>query len=272
MSDHLVYLYGVLAPGSPGAALVRSGNVPGIDDDEPLFPVEAAGLVAAVSRVPATTFDEEPLNALINDLPRLTICVVRHEEVIRALARSALVPMTFGAVYRSTDGVVHMLEERAGDLHALLERLEGREEWGLKVFAHLPQLQSAAEKESDQLRDLAHQAAAARPGRAYLLGKQRERLRAQESSRLAAAMLEELMDRLSALAVDAVQDDTGPVQPGTEQLLLKAAFLVERAGAETFCRVARGVGRECEPRGLRLEVTGPWAPYSFVRRWGDNLG
>jgi hypothetical protein len=271
-SQSLFYLYGVLAPESLGAALVRTGKVPGIDDDEPLFPVEAAGLLAAVSRVPATDFEEEPLNALVNDLSRLTPYAVRHEEVIRALARSALVPMTFGAVYRSAYGVVRMLEERAGDLRSLLERLDGREEWGLKVFAHLPRLQAVAEQESDQLRDLARQAAAARPGRAYLLAKQRERLRGQESSRAAAGMLRETMERLTALAVDAVQEDTGPAQPGMEQLLLKAAFLVERAGAETFSRVARDLDRSNAPRGLRLELSGPWAPYSFVRERRDHRG
>src|SRR5215211_2323555 len=121
----LVYVYGVLAPGSTGAALVRSGRVPGIDENAPLFPVEAAGLVAAVSRVPADTFDEQPLNALVADLSRLAAHAVRHEQVVRTLSRSALVPMTFGAVYRSTTGVASLLEQRAEEFRSLLERLEG---------------------------------------------------------------------------------------------------------------------------------------------------
>src|SRR3712207_7015484 len=51
----------------PYTTLFRSRCVPGLQPGEPLFAVEAEGLVGAVSRVPAATFDEEPLNALLTD-------------------------------------------------------------------------------------------------------------------------------------------------------------------------------------------------------------
>ena len=270
--DYLVYLYGVLAQGSAGATLLRAAHLPGIELGEPLFPVEAAGLVAAVSRVPAAVFEEEPLNALVTDLSQLASYAVRHEEVVRALARSALVPMTFGAVYRAAEGVASLLEERAAEFRGILARLEGREEWGLKVIADLPRLLDAADRQSDELRHMAAEAAAARPGRAYLIAKQRERLRGQAAARLAAAMLDAILERLTPLAAEIAQDDAGPAQPGTEQLLLKAAFLVERAAVAGFRAAVGALEREHAPHGLRLELTGPWAPYSFVGGRGGNRG
>jgi hypothetical protein len=270
--EHLLYLYGVLAQGSAGAVLVRAGRIPGIEPGEPLFAVEAAGLVAAVSRVPAAVFTEERLNALALDLPRLAPYAVRHEEAVRALARSALVPMTFGAVYRSAAGVAALLEGRGAEFRALLARLEGREEWGLKVIADLPRLLETADRRSEELGRLAAEAAGATPGRAYLIAKKRERLRGQVASRLAEAMVGAILGHLEPLTAEIARDDPGPAQPGTEQLVLKAAFLVERATAGAFRAAIATLEREHATHGLRLELTGPWAPYSFVRDRGGSRG
>jgi len=268
--QQLLYLYGITTPDSAAHTLLTARGVPGIEPQEPLFPVEAGGLVAAVSRVPAVTFDEAPLNDLVADLSRLTPYAVRHEEAIRALCGSALIPMTFGAVYRDPEGIAALLEERVGEFRDLLDRLEGRQEWGLNVFAQAQRLREAAEAESPALRALAGEAAAATPGHAYLLTKKRDRMLAEESSRHAAAALAEILHRLAALSADAVQDEPGPAQPGAEQLVLKAAFLVDTATAEPFCAAATELERTHAPQGLRLELSGPWAPYSFVRTPGAH--
>src|SRR5215208_6443610 len=268
----LVYLYGITAPGTDAAALLRAGRVPGIEPGALLFPVEAAGLVAAVRRVPAAVFDEGPLNELAGDLARLTPYALRHEEAVRALSTSALVPMTFSAVYRTPERVAAMLDERAAELRAILARVQGREEWGLKVIGRLAQLLAAAEAESDELRRLAAEAATATPGRAYLISRKRDNLRAQEASRLAGAMLAGIMARLAPLAAEVAEDDPGPAQPGDERLLLKSAFLVEAGVATAFGAAVAELERVYAPRGLTLEVTGPWAPYSFVRLAGGGRG
>ncbi|MGH2583783.1 MAG: GvpL/GvpF family gas vesicle protein [Dehalococcoidia bacterium] len=268
--QQLLYLYGITTPNSAAHALITARGVPGIELQEPLFPVEAGGLIAAVSRVPAATFDEAPLNDLVADLSRLTPYAVRHEEAVRALLGSALIPMTFGAVYRDPEGVAALLEERTGEFRRLLDRLEGRQEWGLKVFAQAQRIREATEAESPALLALAGEAAAATPGHAYLLTKKRDRMLAEESSRLAAAALAEILHRLAALSADAVQDDPGPDQPGAEQLALKAAFLVDTAAAEPFCATAVELERAHAPHGLCLELSGPWAPYSFVRTPGAH--
>lgn len=268
-AHRLIYLYGVVAAGSEAVGMLAERWVPGVQPGSPLFPIEAAGLVAAVSDVPAAVFDEEPLNALVTDLPRLTEYAVRHEQAIRALLGSALVPMSFGAVYRSPGRVAALLAERAEELRTLLDRLEGRQEWGLKVIADTPAVLEAAERESEELRRLADQAAAATPGRAYLIDRRRDQLRAREAARLAADTLAAIMASLGRLAAASVQDDPGPPQPGaTERLALRAAFLVDRAAAESFVQTAACLSESTAPRGFRLEVSGPWAPYSFVRNAG----
>jgi hypothetical protein len=265
----LLYLYGIVAAESDAHRLIESGRVAGIEPDQPLFPIEAGGLVAAVSRVSAVTFDEPSLNALITDLPRLTPLAVRHEEAVRAMLGSAMIPMAFGTVYRSVESVQAMVRDRAGEFRRLLGWLSGREEWGIKIVADLAAVRRAAEAESATLRSLAEEEAAATPGRAYLLARRREQMLDAESSRLVEGMLTEIVHQLVRSSESMIQDDPGPPQPGMEQLVFKGALLVDSDRADELCAAAVELDRAHAARGLRIETSGPWAPYSFVRGTRD---
>lgn len=101
-------------------------------------------------------------------------------------------------------------------------------------------------------------------GREYLRRRLRERSGREEGRQRAEDAARTLHARLSAHAEAAVlhppQDprltgDTGGVN------VLNAAYLVSREQAEGFVAlVDRATGEE----GVRVELTGPWAPYSFA--------
>jgi hypothetical protein len=267
----LLYLYGIVEAGTEGERLLAGRGVPGLDPNEPLFPIAAGDLVAAVSYVPAATFEEEPLNALLADLPRLAPLAVQHEEAVRALLPvvPALVPMAFGMVYRGPAGVEALLRERGAAFRDILARVRGKYEWGLRVYRDAPRWLATADATSDELQRLAAEAARATAGRAYLLGKQRERLRAAEADRLAAVALAAILARLEPLSAAARRNALGVAAPSPTQLVLSAAFLVETAGTDRFRAAAAELERAYEPQGISIELSGPWAPYSFV---GDARG
>jgi hypothetical protein len=54
-----------------------------------------------------------------------------------------------------------------------------------------------------------------------------------------------------------------PAQGGP--LLLDAAFLVPKARASAFARLAARETRDLERQGYRVTVSGPWPPYSFIQ-------
>jgi len=261
----LVYLYAVLPAGVDASTRLAAGSIHGLVEDAPLFAVEAAGLVAAVSLVPVAQFDEEPLAELLADLPRLSPLAVRHENAVHALAErsDAIVPVSFGAIYRDTGAVERLLRHGASRFHATLGRVRGRQEWGVKLFAEPEALARAAEAASDHLRRLDAEIAAAAPGRAYLLGKRREQALAVEAERLGATLAVQILQRLAPFSAEARVDEAA-LASGAPRLLLKAAFLVENAGADGFLAEAAAIEGECVERGLSLQCSGPWAPYSFV--------
>lgn len=268
-APELLYLFSVIEPDTEAHQLLQRGAVPGMVPEEPCFPVVEAGLVAAVSRVPAETFAEGPLNALLQDLVAVAPYALRHETAVRTLmaAAPALVPVAFGTVYQGATGVQALLRDRAGAFRRALDRVRGREEWTVKVFRDQTTLLRAAEAGDAQARALAAAVADATPGRAYLLRRQRERVVAAAAERLAAQLVGECVRRLTA--VSAAMRHEAAQEPGGD-LLLKASFLVPREAGGRFTAEAERLRAAYASHGLTVVASGPWAPYSFAEEPGDR--
>lgn len=267
----LVYLYAVLPADGGAAERLAAGAIHGLVEGAPLFAIAAAGLCAAVSLVPAAQFDEAPLAELLADLPRLTPLAVRHENAVHALAEAsaAIVPISFGALYRDAGAVARLLRDGADRFYAALARVRGRQEWGITLFAEPAALARAAEAASDGLRRLDAEIAAAGPGRAYLLGKRREQALTAEVERQGVSLAGEILQRLTPLSAETWLD-VAALASGAPRLLLKAAFLVESDEADSFLAEAAAIERECRQREFSLLCSGPWAPYSFATSAVEN--
>ena len=93
-------------------------------------------LIAVVSEVPERDFAEQPLRAHLEDLDWLTETARAHQSVIDALTVvTTPLPLRLATVFRDDSGVRVMLEAREEGFRRTLERLAGRVEWGVKVYA-----------------------------------------------------------------------------------------------------------------------------------------
>ena len=264
--DTLLYLYAILPQGTGAGRLFAEGLVPGVEPDQPLFGIDAEGMTAAVSAVSPNVFAEEPLNGLLQELDRLAPYALRHNDAIKALlsVAPALIPMSMGTVYLRAERVAGLLRGRAREFHGLLRDLDGRAEWSLKVYKEPSRLLKAVETRSPKLQDLRREAEQSGPGRAYLLRKQQDRLRESEAARLANEILDGILDSLKSVSSRMQVDTLPPGQAGSPVLSLKSAFLVERAEVGTFQGAVHHLQELHGAAGFRLEVSGPWPPYSFV--------
>ena len=263
----LFYLLCIVEAGSPAHQLVRDGAISGIEANEPLFPIEAGNLVAVACRVPRSVFGEAELNELMSHLTTLAPYAMRHEGAIRDLSEQspALLPMAFGSVFEDIRHISARVTDNAASFQRQLDRIRGKEEWSILIFRDIRQAFDYAEKRSERLREIDAQIADARPGKAYVLGKQRERLVQTEADRMAEQGLQNCMDRLAATSVAVQLDDVPAVaEPGSPVPVLKAAFLIERTAVDGFAGEAESLRSTYGPMGFTIEVKGPWAPYSFV--------
>lgn len=267
MPDDLIYLYAIVADDAPAATALRGREGLGPDSSVPLFPIAASGLAAIASTLPSDLRDVLGNADETPDLKRLAPFAVRHEETIRSLLplAPALIPLSFGAVYRDRASVTAYLSQQEETLRRLLAWLHRKQEWTLKVYRNEVRAGAAAEAASPVLRDLDVAIATAAPGRAHLLRKRREQVRRVEIEQAERAALENvfaaLERRVVALKADEVLVDTTTV----ERLVLKVACLLDRDDARPFAAWVDDLDRELTDSGLRTELTGPWAPYSFVR-------
>jgi gas vesicle protein GvpL/GvpF len=245
-TDTAWYVYGVV-PADVDAASFAAAEGVGAGRVEL---VATGGLAAIVGRVPLDEFGEEPLRRNLESRDWLEATARAHDRVLaEALGRTPLVPLRFGTVYRSQDGVRGMLDERATELREAIERLRGRVELGVKAFLVAPEQEEGAAPSS---------------GREYLLRKQEARATAKSTQTEALESVRALHERLASLADDArVNPPQQPELSGRhETMLLNGAYLV---GAELQPAFAAAVDDYGDER-LELVVTGPWPPYNFVER------
>lgn len=221
-------------------------DVRGVGPDGPVVrQVSRDRLAALVSDVDTDRltglFDED-----VTEDSELARWARTHDAVIRAaFAHAAVLPFRFGTVLRDRAAADRLLAERHDTALAMLAHVTDRVEWGVRVHDDSPppsDTSGAADRTS---------------GTAYLAGR-RNRLRAVDEHRARARdVAADVRDELAAWAADVVDRSPGA--------LLDVAVLVDRSAADEFHARTGRLATQVDEAGLRLDVTGPWPPYSFVR-------
>lgn len=247
-------------------AEVFENNLPtAIEGDASLEMLASDDLAAVVSSVPLADYGEDVLPSRLADATWTAVRAMRHEKVVEHFARRAsIIPLRFGTIYLERARVEQMLSDERTNLRAIVERLRGREEWGLNVYYERARLMENITSLSPILREMSAQADAASPGQSYLMRKKIDAMREQEAraetKRVAASVEHELLAHSDAAARLRIFKDEA-TEHG--ELASKLAFLVERARFDEFRAAAERLAKEHEGTGFRLELTGPWPAYNF---------
>lgn len=101
-------------------------------------------------------------------------------------------------------------------------------------------------------------------GRAYLQRRKAQRTRHEDAAREAAETAARVREVAAAHAVDRVahRPQQGELATGEGRNITNDAYLVPMAATDEFAAAVRESARDLP--GVRVEVTGPWAPYSFA--------
>jgi hypothetical protein len=252
----LVYVYAVLAERRGG------GTLQGIDGAVVDYVTEG-GLSAAVSKVRPEDFDEEPLNERVRDMSWLAPRAVAHQEVNYRLhgMAAAMLPLSFGTVFRDEARVRDMLRTNAAALQGRLARVQGAAEW--VVTLHLvsePDPEAVAER-SPAIRAARAEIAAANPGRAHLLRRGLAELEREEARREQAEAADNVLASLRTVSRGVFQEPL-PTD-AVERPLVRASLLVARASEEAFLADLERLRQRFAEPTYRLVLTGPWPPYRF---------
>ncbi|MFD8818860.1 GvpL/GvpF family gas vesicle protein [Streptomyces sp. NPDC059627] len=268
MSDLLTYAYAVVRAAEglrEAAAPLRGvagspvGLVTGTGDDQ-------LGLVE--SQVPAQDFREDALKRHLEDLEWLEAVARAHHGVIEALAeRTTVLPLRLATVYLDDLRAREVLESGRTVFAERLAQLAGHVEWGVKIYVEPSAVPAAP----------AAPAADLTPGRAYLRNRRQQqsvRDTAHQAAQQAAERVETAgrkyaSDRVRHRVQQGFLAETAAGAAAGENVV-NDAYLVPLNHCDDFLadvtRAADGLD------GVRVEATGPWAPYSFAMPPGESGG
>jgi hypothetical protein len=238
-----LYVYGVVETGSLSGAV----TTPGITGDLPSL-VDVDGLTAVVCGVDVAEFEGEALERNVASPEWLEQKVRAHEAVLEdVLERAAVVPMRFGAIFSSPEGLRRMMTEHAEALRAALARVRGRTEWGVKLHCDASRLAGSIAGGSSE----------AGSGRGYLMQRKAQLDAGARAAEAAAEVAAQTHQALAELADEAV------LSVGRTNEVLNGAYLVRDDGRGAFMRRVEELQRAHED-AFAFEVTGPWPPYNFT--------
>lgn len=262
------YVYGIV--GENGGE-----NLPQMTGIDPSFPVytlpcsrsEARGIQAVVSQVSLAEFGQQELEANLEDMQWVEDKVCAHQTILESLLDThTVVPMRFCTIYRSEDRVQEMLAQHYDRLVETLTRLEGKQEWGIKLYCDQTLLSQQVEQVSDRVEAFKAEIEQESSGAAYFMKKKMAALIEEEVERLTDDYAQSSHDRLSSYAEEVVINALRDKQlTGREEtMVLNGAYLVDEQRLADFRAALEELQEDHGNLGFEYELTGPWPPYSFT--------
>lgn len=251
----LRYVYGIGRAGD--AARVATAELTGIDEGLVGCIVEGE-LLAAVSEVDESAYDETVLNERVRDLEWLAVRAAQHQAVNGRLLEllGTVLPLSFGAIYRDDERVRQMLRENADARGTQLASLAGRAEWVVTISRD-----TEAPPDDEHVRALDAEIAASSPGRAFLLDKQRGATLSRSLERRDAEAADAALAGLADVAERTYRE---PVATGgTDTVALRASILVARDREAALVKAIGDLEKGLGDRGYRVRASGPWPAYRF---------
>lgn len=255
----LVYVYAVTPPapvldgllahltgvsGSPVTLLSPAGR-------------EAAPVAFVISDVLYADWAEDVLEDRFEDLRWLEETARAHHLVIETLvAHTTVLPLRMATLYQDRTRALQALDQQGQNFATQLARLSAHTEYGVKIYVRPT---ATAPDPADA------PPAPTSPGKAYLRARRVHHDAREDHYRQAQLAADRIADIAQDHAAQHVRHapQGGPLAARADgENVLNAAFLVPDARADAFQAAVHAVAEALQ--GIRLEVTGPWAPYSFA--------
>lgn len=255
MAERGRYLYAV----SRGLDVEELGGLLGLGEVL-VEGVEVDGLVGLVSTVDLDEYGEEGLRRNLERLDWLETAARGHDAVVQAAAAVApTAPMRLATIFRDDDAVRSRLAEQHGRITAVLDRIEGHEEWSVKVLTR----EHGVDDPETPVRDRSVSAPEV-SGTEYLRRRRAERDTQEQDLRGAQDAAERVHDTLAALSTASrrlqPQDPRLTGHQGT--MVHNAAYLVPRGSSDRFAEKVAEL--TAASRDVLVDARGPWPPYSFA--------
>jgi hypothetical protein len=239
-------------------AIGRAGH-PSAEDVEQL--VEGS-LTAFFTRVDLADYSQEVIDARAKDVEWLGAIGYRHQETMtRLMHGGTILPLRAFTLFGSDDALRARLRDEAERYTKVLDRLDGKQEWTLRIELAPEPWSEALTRRVDSLRALTEEIAAASAGKAFLLRKKLDEAKKQASREAEQSLVAEIEQAvMTKLACDTVAESRQQRDGAFPQLNV----LLNRDEEARLQELVDELTARYEKDGVNLAITGPWPPYTFA--------
>ena len=202
-------------------------------------------IAAIVSNTPIVVQDPTRDNVLAHQ--RVNETVMQHHTVI---------PMSFGTVFKTDDDIMELLRSAYDAFTDVLNKMQDKFEFGLKVLWDRDQIIREIEAEDEDIRRLKGEISTQK-GSTYFARMQYGRLIDAALQARSERYVSEIFEALRNVSVASRSN-----KPIGDRMIMNAAFLVARTLEEAFDARVKDIGQRYDK--LTFKYTGPWPPYNFV--------
>ena len=183
--------------------------------------------------------------------------VLAHQRVNETVMQKyTVIPMSFGTVFKTDDDIMELLRSAYDAFTDVLNKMQDKFEFGLKVLWDRDQIIREIEEEDEDIRRLKGEISSQK-GSTYFARMQ--------YGRLIDAALQARSERYVAEIFQALRDvsvASRSNKPIGDRMIMNAAFLVGRELEQAFDSSVKDIGQRYDK--LTFKYTGPWPPYNFV--------
>jgi hypothetical protein len=237
----------------------------GLDGQNPIEVVAWADLAAVCCSVPLEDFCGPEAAGRLQDLTWIGPRILRHQKVVAGVMRhSPVLPARFGIIFSSPTALQEVLQRHHDIIAGFLGQVTNQAEWAVKGM--LDRAEAQEKLVSHRLDQGAAGLEGLSPGRRYFEERRLIAGGAQELPAWLQEVARELWAELGgqAAAVRERRPLSREASGSDKDMVWNWAFLVADEAVVGFKARIRKASARYADRGLVLEFTGPWPPYSFT--------
>jgi len=250
VQQHVLYVYAIGRASHP------------VPDDNDVTVLKAGNLAAFYSLVDAAEYSQPVIDARSKDVEWLGAIGYRHQSVMSALMRGGtVIPLRAFTLFANESSLRAHMQQQERTFESILQRLDGKQEWTLRIEFDPEQWSEALVRRVDSLRAINDEAQSAAAGKAYLLRKkldeEKKRASREAEQQVVGEVEEAVAQKLACETVAESRVQRGGAFPQINVLL-------NRDEESRLEELRDDLNQRYESDGVTIALTGPWPPYTFA--------
>ena len=235
----------------------------GLEENQPLLQFAVEDVTVVCSTADPREFNGPGADQRLQDVSWVGPRALRHQQVVERVMRdSPVLPCRFGTLFSSSAALRDQLEKLQPLISPFLEYVADKEEWGIKGVLDSA-LAEAWLQASDPALIARREELSEAPGRRYFQEKQLKADVGQQTRQWTRQVTQRLQQSLAAWAIAVHPLRLTAANGVAREMLFNDSLLVPQNRVADLRAGVHRLNTQHAARGVTVELSGPWPPYSF---------